>query len=71
MADENTPRALPKKFDPDRYYRVQLSKPVPFAGMTLSPGKQQTMGGDMAESLRDSIASAEVVTDGDGYEEAR
>jgi hypothetical protein len=63
---ENDKPTLPNPFKPDSYYRVQLSEEVKFAGRTLSPGKQQTMQGALAETFRASIYSAEEVTDGDG-----
>lgn len=65
MADDLQPIApgFPEELDPAKSYRVQLSKGVPFAGMTLNPADVHTMSGAALEGLlagehKDSIYGA-------------
>jgi hypothetical protein len=53
----------PKKFDPDRTYRVMLAYPVPAHpdhphGHHLRPSDRVTVSGAFAETIRDAIISS-------------
>ena len=65
----NTPvaKGFPQEVDPDKTYRVQLSKAVPFAGMELSPSGPveltgTTLSGILAGEHKDSVYGAEDIT---------
>jgi hypothetical protein len=55
MAEAKEPRAVRRKFDPDRMYRVWLIRDVPFLGTVLRPGGMVLLKGDALSEI-DSAA---------------
>lgn len=56
-----TTPALPK-FAADKQYRVTLSKKVQAGRVWLRPGEDAVISGKIAETISESIASAELVS---------
>jgi|HubBroStandDraft_3_1064219.scaffolds.fasta_scaffold00326_16 hypothetical protein len=50
--------ALPE-FTDEAYYRVQLRRPVHYAGRSFSPSDRQIMRGDIAKKIAKAIHTAE------------
>ncbi|WP_337186692.1 hypothetical protein [Phenylobacterium sp.] len=57
-----TAPAVPETFEPDRFYAVDLARPVPWRGRMLSPAHNPLeLRGDVAQAVRDSIAAAKPI----------
>jgi hypothetical protein len=64
-ADEPPPvgkPSLPKTFDPNAFYEVQLLKAFDHAGRRLRPGRSHRLKGTVAEANRESLYGATKAT---------
>lgn len=50
---------LPKTFEANSYYRVQLREPVQMWGQTFSPAEKNKFTGAVCEKIRDKIVSCD------------